>query len=124
MILIHDKRRLVGLISATIKIKFIDDAGRNSLVVLAQEEEKRVRACGENVHQRLRVMCLDGAKSVGDLFSQECRVLTTSDTLLSGARWQGERDESRDIRKIRRDIRGRLNFSILGYAYSNRDLTS
>src|SRR5229473_7038677 len=46
---VNDERRLVCLVSTAVEIEFIDDAGGDALVVLAEEEQEAVRARCENV---------------------------------------------------------------------------
>ena len=57
--LIDDKRRLVGFMVSAIEIEFIHDAWGDTLMVLAQKEEKAVRARGKDMNQGVRILRLD-----------------------------------------------------------------
>ena len=47
---IDDERRMVRLVAAPVEIEFVDNAGRDALVMLSQIEEKRVGHCREDMN--------------------------------------------------------------------------
>lgn len=82
---IHEKRWLITFVTAPVEIELIYDARCNSLVLLSEEEEHRIRDRRENVDDRVRVFDLRPPNRISNLFGERSGMFAACDTLLAWA---------------------------------------